>query len=58
MATAIATVVLIFNTVQNHRTRRIADEIKVQTNGLNAELLKVTSKMEYAKGFKKGKGKV
>lgn len=58
MATVVATAVIVYNAIQTHLTKKLAGEIKVQTNGLNAALLKVTGKKEFARGFKKGKKEI
>jgi hypothetical protein len=55
IATTIATVVIVYNAIQAHLTKQLANEIKTQTNGMCAALVKVTGKREYAKGLKKGK---
>ncbi len=51
---AVSALVLLYNTVQAHFIVKQCNEIKHQTNGLNAALIKATGEIEFARGLKQG----
>ncbi len=57
IATTVAVVILLYNTIQIHINKKIADAIKKQTNGLTEDLIKIAHKGGYVRGLKQARKK-